>query len=559
MHGVSYAESLKLPVLLYMATGKKKYLNAAEKCLKIITERHGDISGMITCDEFLAGRDPLQGYETCVIAALGWTLGYFLMATGNCSYADRMEKIFYNAFFGAVTKEFTGLSYFSSPNQVIMAPEAQHGYGMRGSSAQRRYAADHEPHCCSGSVHRILPEFVMRMWMIKEDGSPAAVCYGPSVFSGIFKKSRYRIEEKTEYPFKDKIEFVFDVEKNLSMPFMFRIPEWCSSPEVFLNGKKISLPNLKNGFAELQRTWKNGDTLTLSVPMEPVCKKDRYWRWFEAGPIVFSLPVKAETSRDGKGKFASYIMHPAGDWNYAVPESGSDSIKLIQKPLVSDPWKNPPLELHITGYRIKGFDTLELDRFTPWLPILIRPAGEPEMLTLVPFGSTLLRLTAFPDGVRRELCPVYGVWVSEPFPCNEEIPLEKQIFLPEQVPFLTFRDQAKMIPPTSTEFYDFREQICRQDNVVAYAAVMFYADRAGDAVIALGASSGAVCNLNGKNVGTLEPFSDAELMAPACFPVKVRKGYNELLLKVPKFKKPLQFRNLWGFKVHVYLENKKDN
>ena len=48
-----------------------------------------------------------------------WTLDYFLQATGECEWADRIERIIFNAGMGSVTKDFRALQYFSSVNQIL--------------------------------------------------------------------------------------------------------------------------------------------------------------------------------------------------------------------------------------------------------------------------------------------------------------------------------------------------------------------------------------------------------------------------------------------------------
>ena len=201
--------------------------------------------------------------------------GYFLMATGDRQYADRMEKIFFNAFPGSLLKDFSALQYLSSPNQVIATSGSNNSFFFRGTAALRQFRSDHSAQCCTGNVHRILPNYLMRMWMLNEDQAPSAVLYGPSEHTGTFNGIDYKISEVTEYPCESTITFRFAVSSALDMPFTFRIPQWCNSAVVKINGKECVMPEIRKGFATIRRIWNDGDTLTLELPMTPVQKKDR--------------------------------------------------------------------------------------------------------------------------------------------------------------------------------------------------------------------------------------------------------------------------------------------
>ena len=47
----------------------------------------------------------------CDISDYTWTIGYYLMGTGDVQWADRIEKAIFNAGFGAVTKDFRTMQF----------------------------------------------------------------------------------------------------------------------------------------------------------------------------------------------------------------------------------------------------------------------------------------------------------------------------------------------------------------------------------------------------------------------------------------------------------------
>ena len=544
IHGVSFSESIKLPVLLFLYTGDASFLKDAEQGLAEVLKRHEQIPGLPSCNEDFAGRDPLQGYETCVISDFAWSLGYFLMATGDGRYADRMEKIFFNAFPGSLLKDFSALQYLSSPNQVIAGPGSSHSFFFRGCATFRQFRSDHSAQCCTGNVHRILPNYLLRMWMLDRDGSPSAVLYGPSSYSGVFNGVKYRITEETGYPCEETIRFRFSAESELEMPFSFRIPQWCKAPVAELNGMPFRIPETAKGFATVSRLWKEGDTLVLTLPMKPVRKQDRYWSFYEYGPLVFSLPVKYRMTRENPSPFAPCELVPESGWNYAIP---ADAEAEVSRNPGGDLFRDvPPFKMKIKGVKISGFDELELGRYTPEIPLFHHVLSGETELELIPYGNALLRITAFPDTVERKSVNCHQVLVSNVYPYDFTRGMDGQCFLPEKVDPAELLASAKVVEPERSGYCDLLKCFPGAENSLAYLYFRFYSDCERDAFFALGASSGGEFFFENRKICVVEPVSDAEYIAPEIVPVRLKKGYNILTAKCVLGLVPMQYRRAWG-------------
>ena len=91
-HGVTYNEIAKLAAIIYIYTGKKKYLAATVNAYRKIDKFHMLIDGVCSSSEQLRGHTALDSHETCDIADYTWSLGYLLMATGQAQYADKIER-----------------------------------------------------------------------------------------------------------------------------------------------------------------------------------------------------------------------------------------------------------------------------------------------------------------------------------------------------------------------------------------------------------------------------------------------------------------------------------
>jgi len=399
-HGVTYCERVKIPAILAAGTGDRRLLAKAEHALDNLLRHHLLPDGTISSTETTRGNSTYWGHETCTVSDLSWVFGYYLEATGKAIYADRIERCVFNAGLGSVTKDFKALQYFSNLNQFIATDTSNPNILFYGSTWSQ-YRPTHMTECCAGNVNRFMPNYISRMWLQDAQGNPVAALYGPSRVDYGFVK----ISEETDYPYDGRIRFRFAMPEPREFTFTYRVPGWCTARAD------------RGRFVSVTRRFKDGDTMDLDFPMEPVFEdvaprryvfRDTFAGYtadvpgpsvsqgtvLRRGPLLFALPIRARMEEDtkehenfhgkksGEPDFKCWNMYPDSPFNYALAEKRAEV-------------KTNPLRISVPVRRIRW--ELRENRFTPDQPEKLEFLGdETEHVELVPYGQTTLRLSVFP-------------------------------------------------------------------------------------------------------------------------------------------------------------------
>jgi len=400
-HGVTFNETAKLPALLYMYTGQTAMLEASIQGYHKIDRDHMLASGLHSAEEGTKGNSADLYHETCDISDYTWSVGYLLLATGDPSWADRLEKAVFNAGLGAISKDFKAHQYFSTPNQIVAAQ----GVETIIDEYRTAYRPGHVTECCSGNVHRFLPNYALRQWLRTPRGGIVAALYGPSRFNTYVDGVNVSIEQETEYPFSESVQLNIRATRPVEFPLHLRIPEWTIRPSITVNGKTWDGLCTPGSFATISRTFRDGDVISLELPM-PV--RARYWSSngisIERGPLVYALKIKEDAKAVQGFKttpdFPAWDIRPASAWNYGLALKGydiSDQVKVLVRPIASgSPWDvdNSPIELEVPAMLIPDWKLP--NKTNPKLPENPVGSGPQELVRLVPYGATRIRLTVFP-------------------------------------------------------------------------------------------------------------------------------------------------------------------
>jgi DUF1680 family protein len=399
-HVVNNAMALKQPALWYQLTHNAADRQAAEHMIETLDRYHGQVTGVFSGDEVLAGKNPSQGTELCAVVEYMFALETLLAITGEAAFADRLERIAFNTLPATFKPDMWAHQYDQQVNQVICAVADDRLYTTNGPDANIFGLAPNFG-CCTANMHQGWPKLAMHLWMRSADDGLVALIYAPCSISTSVAGVPVRIEVQTQYPFTEDIYINVFSERPVYFPLRLRIPGWAQEAIVEVDdqeGERVQAGTLH----KIVREWSTPASVRLHLSM-PVKTQTRYADSvaIERGPLVYSLQFNAEWRQiRGILPHADWEVHPVEAWNYALEidrEHPERSCTLVSHHVGDLPFspEGAPIQIQVYGRQVMQWG-IEQNAAGP-LPQSPLTSMEPRVkLTLIPYGCTDLRVTEFP-------------------------------------------------------------------------------------------------------------------------------------------------------------------
>lgn len=423
-HNVNIAECFREPATYYMLTGDPKHLNASYNVQQLIRRTFGQVpGGMFGGDENsrLGYIDPRQGVETCGMVEQMASDEIMLRFTGDPLWAENCEDVAFNSYPASMTPDLKALRYITSPNMVQSDSENHHpGIDNSGPFLSMNPFSSR---CCQHNHGQGWPYYSENLVYATPDNGAAIVMYGASTATmKVADNKKIKLTQTTNYPFDDTVTITLD-EGKAKFPLYLRIPSWTKDATVTVNGKPTEVAPVSGKYYVIDRDWKKGDKVTVTLPMHLGM---RQWAVnqnsvsVDYGPLTLSLRIAEKNKLVNSAKTAigdsrwqatadpskwpTTEIYAASPWNYALyidNENPLADIEVIRKPWPADnqPFtlESVPLEFKAKGRRVPSWTMDEYKLCSP-LPTEDAPRSEVlEDITLVPMGAARLRISAFPQ------------------------------------------------------------------------------------------------------------------------------------------------------------------
>ena len=419
LHCVDLGQGFKEPAVYWQQSGDSRHLAAVGRAVEKMRHTIGLPTGLWAGDEKLRFGDPTLGSELCTAVEMMFSLEQILQITGGREWGDYLERVAYNALPTQTTDAQDARQYYQQVNQVEVTRKV------------RPFSTPHEDTdivfglctgypCCTSNLHQGWPKLVQNLWYATRDGGLAALVYAPSTVETTVGGTKVAIEERTDYPFRERIAFRVTLpgagkRATAAFPLHLRIPGWCAEPGITLNGEKVAFRNVDEGIVVVERAWRSGDCLNVTFP---ACVAVR--RWYdeaavvERGPLVYALRIdeKWERREMEPGKqalYGPYYYEVTSDspWNFCLPKANVRPEAVAESFVVEDDGEMAPYPWTLDGSPVKI--RTRANRLGDWTlysgsagPIAfvssqrMYMSPEEEWIELIPYGCTTLRITEFP-------------------------------------------------------------------------------------------------------------------------------------------------------------------
>ncbi|HEV7923941.1 MAG TPA: beta-L-arabinofuranosidase domain-containing protein [Verrucomicrobiae bacterium] len=413
-HNVNVSQGFRAGTVFWMLSQDPKHLASAERNYEKVFATYGQFpgGGFVGDENSRPGyTDPRGGIETCGIVELMHSFEMLTKITGQPVWADRCEEIAFNSFPAAMTPDEKALHYVTCANQIQLdrenkAPDIQNSGTMVSYSPYEVYR------CCQHNVSHGWPYYAEELWLATPDNGLCASLYAScEVDAKAGDSASVKIYEETDYPFSDTVKLRIVTAREAKFPIYLRVPGWCDSASVTVNGELSNVKCQPLSFIRLEqvwRAWRGGDTVILRFPMKLAVHrwpKNQDAASVSYGPLSFSLDIKEKFTPYGKHDPAwpEWEVFPESPWNYGLvldAQNPAASFKVIPSdgPLAAQPFapETVPIKLEATGRRIPGWQADGNNVIGKLQPSPVKSDQPDEKITLIPMGAARLRLTMFP-------------------------------------------------------------------------------------------------------------------------------------------------------------------
>ena len=217
--------------------------------------------------------------ETCASVGMVFWNSRMNMFTGDAKYINVLERSLYNGALAGVS--LAGDRFF------YVNPLASRGNHHR----KEWYGCA----CCPSQVSRFLPSIGSYIYGVSKNAVWVNLYIGNTAEFSV-GKNKITLTQETEYPWEGTVDVTIrSVTSPLKKEIRLRIPDWCDTYSVAVNGKELDTP-VEKGYAVLNQIWKAGDRITIKFHMpveiveaDPRVKENIGKRAIQRGPLVYCM------------------------------------------------------------------------------------------------------------------------------------------------------------------------------------------------------------------------------------------------------------------------------
>ncbi len=240
----------------YQLTGETKYRDAAVHFWEIVTGRHSFVTGSNSFSEHFAppGVEASQlsptTAETCNTYNMLKLTRHLFEWDPKAQYADYYERALYNHILASIDPKTGMMTYFLS-----LAPGHFKVYCTPTESFW----------CCTGTGVENHAKYGDSIYF-HHDSTLWVNLFIPSVLN--WRERGITLRQETKYPQQEGTTLIFQMSQPTQLAVKLRVPYWATSGvTVKVNGQPQDIHATPESYLTLDRQWKDGDRVEMSMPM----------------------------------------------------------------------------------------------------------------------------------------------------------------------------------------------------------------------------------------------------------------------------------------------------
>jgi len=191
--------------------------------------------------------------ETCASVGLVFWANRMLGRGPDRRYGDVMETALYNGALSGLSLDGTRF-FYENPLESV--------------GNHHRWTWHHCP-CCPPNIARLVASIGSYIYGVADD-EIAVHLFAESEAKVKLVSGNVTVRQETRYPWEGAVRLSIWPEAPAKFAVSIRIPGWAPGAKLRINGAPMGVEgHLVDGYVRLERVWTAGDTVDLTLPMEP--------------------------------------------------------------------------------------------------------------------------------------------------------------------------------------------------------------------------------------------------------------------------------------------------
>jgi DUF1680 family protein len=327
-HAYSHVNGLCSAIQCYLTDGSQMHLSAARNGFAFVQQQSYATGGWGPDETFQKpSTDGLADSLTRTHSSFETPCGaygqfkvtrYLMRITGDSRYGDAMETILYNTILGARPIHPDGVSFY---------------YADYNDHDAKKFDYEQRWPCCSGTYPQLTADYGISSYLRSAKGINVNL-YVPSRITWQQGSARASLTQHTQYPANGDTNMNLTLSHSERFIIALRIPAWAGSKtKVTVNGNAVGAQLTPGTWANLDRTWKDGDRVELSLDtplrLEPIDDHHLQTVALLYGPVaLFAVEPSAATITQ-KQLLAAQRVGNSSTWEVATD---SGKVRMLPYP-----------------------------------------------------------------------------------------------------------------------------------------------------------------------------------------------------------------------------------